>query len=82
MLRPIMLRSFDSERGRCKVRYCAKFVSEVKINDSPVNKEWVEFPVGARMDLLANVAEVSAESSRSWLGYTCCFVWIDASLCL
>eukprot|EP00903_Cladosiphon_okamuranus_P009350 g8916.t1 len=45
------------ERGKCKVRYCAKFVSEVKINNSPVNKEWVEFPVGARMDLLANVAE-------------------------
>eukprot|EP00752_Nemacystus_decipiens_P016472 g14725.t1 len=45
------------ERGKCKVRYCAKFVSEVKINDSPVNKEWVQFPVGARMDLLANVAE-------------------------
>lgn len=53
-----------SERGRCKVRYCAKFASEVKINDAPVHKEWVEFPVGARMDLLANAAEVSEDSGR------------------
>ena len=74
----------STERGKCKVRYCAKFVSEVKINDSPVNKDWVEFPVGARIDLLANVAEVSerrVQSGRSWLRHYCCdilqrFRWI------
>lgn len=47
-----------SEKGGCKVRYCGKFVSEVKINDTPVNKEWVEYPVGARLKLLASTAQV------------------------
>lgn len=41
-------------------------MSEVKINGTTVNKEWVEFPVGARLDLLANVNEVSTDSSRSY----------------
>lgn len=49
----------------CKVRYCGKFVSEVKINDAPVNKEWVEFPVGARLNLLATSSGKEVrESSR------------------
>lgn len=51
----------STERGICKVRYCAKFVSDVKINDAPVNKDWVEFPVGARLTLLAHGTEVRSE---------------------
>eukprot|EP00904_Undaria_pinnatifida_P001453 jgi/Undpi1/11308/HiC_scaffold_30.g13606.m1 len=45
------------EDNTCKVRYCAKHMSEVKIDASPVNKEWVECPVGARLELLANPSE-------------------------
>lgn len=56
--------SSNPERGRCKVRYCAKYVSEVKLNETPVKKEWVEFPVGGRLTLLTNVAEVSAVEPR------------------
>lgn len=54
-----------SEANTCKVRYIAKHLSEVKIDASPVNKEWVECPVGARLELLANPSEVSPNSSRS-----------------
>ncbi|CAM9172905.1 unnamed protein product [Pylaiella littoralis] len=42
------------ERGACKVRYCGKFESEVTINGAPVDKEWTDFPVGARLNLLAS----------------------------
>lgn len=34
----------------CKARYCGKHNSEVHIDDSPVNGEWVTFPVGARLE--------------------------------
>lgn len=54
-----------TEANTCKVRYCANHLSEVKIDASPVNKEWVECPVGARLELLANPSEVSPNSSRS-----------------
>lgn len=36
-------------------------MSDVKINDAPVNKDWVEVPVGARLTLLANGTEVRSE---------------------
>lgn len=53
-----------TEDNTCKVRYCAKHLSEVKIDASPVNKEWVECPVGARLELLANPLEVRAQTAR------------------
>lgn len=55
---------FIAEDNTCKVRYCAKHMSEVKIDASPVNKEWVECPVGARLELLANPSEVNNSRSR------------------
>lgn len=46
----------------CKVRYCAKHISEVMIDASPVDKEWVECPVGARLELLSNPREVRIDT--------------------
>ncbi|CAM9700858.1 unnamed protein product [Ectocarpus sp. 13 AM-2016] len=41
----------------CKVRYCAKFKSEVKIDNALVKKEWVPFPVGGRLEFLTDPVE-------------------------
>lgn len=46
------------------MRYCAKFASEVKVDGKKVKRDWVEFPAGSRLDLLANPVEVSIESGR------------------
>ncbi|CAM9297734.1 unnamed protein product [Scytosiphon promiscuus] len=45
------------EKGVCKVRYCAKFVSEVTIDGKKVKRDWTDLPVGGRLDLLANPVE-------------------------
>lgn len=37
----------------CKIRYCGKHKSQVKIDAVPVGVEWVECPVGARLEILS-----------------------------
>lgn len=37
----------------CKVRYCGKHKSQVRIDAVPVGPEWVECPAGARLEILS-----------------------------
>lgn len=47
------------EMRACKIRYLGKHTSEVKVNDESVEKEWVEFPLGGRLELMADPKEVN-----------------------
>lgn len=50
----------------CKIRYLGKHTSEVKVNDKPVEKEWVEFPLGGRLELMADPKEVKLMALLSY----------------
>lgn len=54
-----------SEEETCKVRYIGQHISEVKIDARPVNQDWVEFPVGARLEFLSNSPLGVSRSIRS-----------------